>query len=599
MRAACLLLVLSSTAAALPPPDPRVREGANHHLGDDSFVAAYGRGPRASDREQDRMTAHLVHVRARLASRPPTRPALAARRSELLGYLDDYIANGQTPVNTQLPWRSPVFIDEAGAICAVGYLIERSVGRALAERIAREHGHDYLEDIAAQMPDVQAWIGGSGLTLEELASIQPAYSEPEARTWVTWNLTKHPRPDGADDDGKGTRGAFRDNKMEGEWTVTNEAGLVVGKGTLARGAGRWTSFHPDGTHRLAEGRYANSRAHGDWKFFHPSGNLAAEGRFVAGTRVGAWRFYYDTPARIPIALGKFSRAGEVRGTWHHFDAHGALIATSRTETPDWGDRDLLTNGGAGFTLTVTPGDDQIRYAVHQGTVSLQRDDIQATTQRLESYALGDERIYIHDPGPGTEGPGFTPGPGNDGAPVIYDPTGARLDKHAAGWRAADCRWSATREQVARSGDLARLHGLLFTAAARRARAANTQDELDRASDPGPQCATSRPISTARGAVLDRLLARRDQIRSQSPVFVKRALLDEPDPADRVLDPADADDARLIAVRAQAELDATDLTRVLARHMVMYLEWPHIDGRFLEVFQTMAGRYHHTWFDGDP
>lgn len=66
-----------------------------------------------------------------------------------LGYLDDYIAHGVTPTNAHLPWRTAVFIDDAGAICAVGYLIERSAGRALAERIAAEHRYDFLEDIAA------------------------------------------------------------------------------------------------------------------------------------------------------------------------------------------------------------------------------------------------------------------------------------------------------------------------------------------------------------------------------------------------------------------------------------------------------------------
>ncbi|HEX8112366.1 MAG TPA: hypothetical protein VF516_31765 [Kofleriaceae bacterium] len=130
------IVAAAGTASALPNPDARFRPGANHHLGDDSFVARFGRLPTVADDEHVRMKVHLEFVRAWLAARPATRPELAARRAELLGYLDDYIANGVTPRNTHLPWRSAVFIDDAGAICAVGYLIERSVGRALPERIA-------------------------------------------------------------------------------------------------------------------------------------------------------------------------------------------------------------------------------------------------------------------------------------------------------------------------------------------------------------------------------------------------------------------------------------------------------------------------------
>jgi hypothetical protein len=112
------IITLGRTASALPNPDARVRPGANHHLGDDSFVARFGRLPTMADDEHVRMKVHLEFVRAWLAAQPATRPELAARRTELLGYLDDYIAHGVTPTNAHLPWRTAVFIDDAGAIGA-------------------------------------------------------------------------------------------------------------------------------------------------------------------------------------------------------------------------------------------------------------------------------------------------------------------------------------------------------------------------------------------------------------------------------------------------------------------------------------------------
>src|SRR5207237_4858677 len=125
---------------------------------------------------------------------PGPRPAATSERgrprAELLGYLDEYHARSITAENGHLPWRTAVFIDDRGAICAVGYLIERSVGRALPEKIAAAHRYDFLEDIAAAMPEVDGWIRSSGFTLDELASIQPAYSSPNVETWRTWDLAR-------------------------------------------------------------------------------------------------------------------------------------------------------------------------------------------------------------------------------------------------------------------------------------------------------------------------------------------------------------------------------------------------------------------------
>src|SRR5215218_7794094 len=143
-------LLVSTAAYALPPgADPALRSGANHHVGDESFVAAFGRAPTAADDERVRMTTHLQHVHDWLASRPATRPDLAAKRAALLAALDRYIAKGSTPKNADLPWRTPVFIDEEGTICAVGYLIESGVDRARPEKIAKLHRFDFIEDIAA------------------------------------------------------------------------------------------------------------------------------------------------------------------------------------------------------------------------------------------------------------------------------------------------------------------------------------------------------------------------------------------------------------------------------------------------------------------
>jgi hypothetical protein len=565
---AVLLVLAASPALAGVSPRP----GANHRLGDDSFVVRFGRAPDAADPEPLRMRVHLEHVRGWLAARPATRPELAGRRAELLGYLGEYIAKGTTPSNTYVARRSPVFIDARGNICAVGYLIERSVGRALPEQIAAAHRTSYLEDIAAAMPAVRAWAEASGLSLDELASIQPAYSEPAANEWRTWDLVKYPQPDGPYD-GFGT-GTFRRGQMEGEWRVVNEGGVVVGKGTMRGGAGTWTSFYPGGKPR-AIGPYVANRAHGAWKLFHPSGHLAAEGAFTAGRRHGEWTFYHDTPARTPIARGRFDAGGHAIGTWKHFDPAGALYATSFPQTPTpelWGDRDWNTNGGEGFVLDLARARGGVKHRIHQGTVGQQR-------QRLDMLSLGDDRLYVQYSGQDK---------------TIYDPDGWKLERMARGkgWRASDCRWGKTRKRVARSGDVTYLHGLLYKEL--RDRHLVSPDEFgDDLYGKQPRPIVCRPpiaVPAARARRIEALLAGAERPGVASPAFVRAAALDGYERTD----PAEPTEWEL-----EREAAAASFTRVLVDGMAAWREWPHVDRLFVGAFATMPGRFRKHWVDPDP
>ena len=560
--AAVAVLCASSAAFALPPNSP-YREGANHHVGDDSFVAQFGRAPTPRDSEPARMHAHFAFVRAWLASRPATKPELAGKRAQILAAFDAYIAKGTTPQNAHLPWRTPVFIDDAGTICAVGYLIQQTAGRPLAEKIASHHRYDLLEEIAADMPDVRDWVAQSGLTLEELASIQPAYSEPEVQTWRTWNLDKHPHPDGAYAS-DGVTGTFHKGEMAGTWTVAAADGKVLGTGELKHGAGAWTSFYPTGE-KLAEGRYADNRAEGPWKLYHASGNLAAEGSFTAGERTGKWRFYYDAPGKTPIAVGAFAANGWVTGTWKHYDATGALIAKSRTATPDlWADGDPYVDGGEGSLLDITAAPDGIHHAIHQGTVG-------GMTQRLDLYARGREHLYVET--------AF-------GRTTIFDGDGHQLTHAESGaWTTSDCGWTHTRQAIAQSGDLVRLHGVLYKDARRRVHASRRDMMNGGDTDTGPVCTGVRPVTGARVAQLDALIAETDRVRAIPPSFVRARVLGEDTANDSL---TDEDKAKV-----------ADMTKVLADNMSMYLEWPHVDGAFTQVFATLPGRTTWHWYDGDP
>jgi hypothetical protein len=566
------ILLAASTGFALPRPNSHVRAGANHHLGDDSFIAKYGHNVDVHASERDRMHQHLSYVRDWLASRPATRPELEKRRAEILAHFDAYIAKNTTPKNAHVPWRTPVFIDDEGTICAVGYLIQETTNPELPRRIAKAHRYDFIEDIATAMPEVAAWVASSGFTLDEIAHIQPAYSEPEVNTWRTWDLAKHQPADGLYDQ-LSSRGVFKHRKMEGSWIAYSRADerggqeLIVGRGEMKHGAGAWTSFYDDGK-TFAQGPYVNNVAEGAWKLYHPSGNLAAEGAFANGNRAGLWRFYHDTPDRTPIAIGRFAPNGEVTGKWKHFDAHGELLATTWTETPEqWHDSDWAVDGGEGFMLDIVARPGEIKHASHRGTINSQ-------PQALDMYALDGERVYVQS---------------SYQRETMYDDDGYKLVHGDDGtWRAANCKWNAKRKAYAHHGDLVPLHGALYTDAHRRANPKFEGVGGSDGEDPGPACGPEVAVDPARAAKLDALLAARDQVRALTPQFVRSAVLREEVPEEAL---SDSDRENLKR--------AGDMTRVLEENMSMYLEWPHIDRRFVELFRRMAGRKFVAWAGGDP
>jgi hypothetical protein len=170
MRVLVILLVLLPSLAVAG-----VRDGVNAVLGDDSYVARFGRPPGPDVDPQLRLRVHLEYVERllRAADTSALAPDLQRARAHNLELLHAYHRRGVFPANHTVPGRRPHFIDEAGRICAVGYLIEQTAGRALAEAINARHEWSYLPDIHGA--EVEQWIASSGLSVRELAMIQPSY----------------------------------------------------------------------------------------------------------------------------------------------------------------------------------------------------------------------------------------------------------------------------------------------------------------------------------------------------------------------------------------------------------------------------------------
>jgi hypothetical protein len=156
-------------------------DSINAVAGDASVVFGYAK-PNAS--ESQRVRGHLRFARDVIAAADVSSWPIDQRfaRARNLARLDRYIEEGLFPRNTVVPRRRPVFVDERGAICAVGALFAADRGAEAAERVARSYRFAYVHEIDDR--ELAGWQAASGLMPHELALIQPSYMTPRYTPWM-------------------------------------------------------------------------------------------------------------------------------------------------------------------------------------------------------------------------------------------------------------------------------------------------------------------------------------------------------------------------------------------------------------------------------
>jgi len=130
--------------------------------------------------------AHLLTVHALLAAAPTHHlsPAQAAKRAQLLHTLHTYAQAGAFPQNHHYARRTPIFVDDAGTHCAVGYLMHVDGRDDLVTAVRQANNLIYIRQIAhnpALAQPFDAWQQASGFSVAELALIQPGY--PPTNAW--------------------------------------------------------------------------------------------------------------------------------------------------------------------------------------------------------------------------------------------------------------------------------------------------------------------------------------------------------------------------------------------------------------------------------
>ncbi|NBC04514.1 MAG: hypothetical protein GVY20_12520 [Bacteroidetes bacterium] len=148
----------------------------NAIVGDKSYLHFFGERPTAKVPDHIRIKTHLQYVEGILRNRQVDHLSEEQQRNRFnyLNHLREYYMAGEFPHNDgHSDSRRPTFISNDGDICAVGYLIEKSLGREIVEEINQKYKYAYITEIDA--PVFNHWVESSGFTLRELAMIQPKY----------------------------------------------------------------------------------------------------------------------------------------------------------------------------------------------------------------------------------------------------------------------------------------------------------------------------------------------------------------------------------------------------------------------------------------
>jgi hypothetical protein len=163
-----------------------IEQTVNAVIGDISYTQTFGHKPTKETDENTRLQTHLKYVEELLRNKDISSLSVEQKenRKKMLDLLNDYWTAGVFPKNYDYPdQRIPCFIDKDGNICAVGYLIEQTAGRQVAEEINSKFKYEYL--LAMNDPKIDSWVQTSGLTKEECAMIQPAYGPAPTDNYIS------------------------------------------------------------------------------------------------------------------------------------------------------------------------------------------------------------------------------------------------------------------------------------------------------------------------------------------------------------------------------------------------------------------------------
>lgn len=257
-------------------------------------------------------------------------------RLHLIGLLNGYRLTGEFPLNHYRAERIPVFIDEHGTHCAVGYLMMKSGYEELAQRIARTDNYVWVKDITD--PEALVWQAYSGFTMDELKLIQGAYEWYDPMAWYVPNKYETPQMPACTtayftgtvhgervkkSDFVWCKGEGDGKTINGKWEQNYGPGLPWIKGHFTNGkrTGDWEEYYPGTTTLCRTESWRNNKLNGVRKRFDRSSRLIEEIIFAEGVAVCKMNYdLYDSLAYVRIPQDSATVLTKV------YNNQGALIA---------------------------------------------------------------------------------------------------------------------------------------------------------------------------------------------------------------------------------------------------------------------------------
>lgn len=148
----------------------------NSIIGDISYVKKFGHLPSPGTDRNVRISTHLAYAEKLLRNNKTSSNKEADyKRRNILDHLNNYLVAGRFPeqdsrVNSPGTCHSP----EGGRACAICYLVEKSAGKHVAQKINKDFKNCKIAGVNNEA--LTAWISESGLTREEVEIIQPSYN---------------------------------------------------------------------------------------------------------------------------------------------------------------------------------------------------------------------------------------------------------------------------------------------------------------------------------------------------------------------------------------------------------------------------------------
>lgn len=290
--------------------------------------------------DKELIQTHLYNVLRVLRAAPTDELSVAQANSriQMINWLDGYRAAGNFPMNYYRPERIPVFIDEHGTHCAVGYLMMMSGHDEMAWRISRADNYVWVKDL--KDAGVPAWQQASGLSFEELALIQGAYDwYPENSYYLAnrFETPQQPKCTTAYFGSPGRQGMMKtknvwckgegtDGVLNGKWEQNYSAGIPWIEGYYKDGkrTGQWKEYYPGTTLLVRTERWENDKLNGTRTRYDRQGRIIEEILFEDGVAVSKINYdLTDSLAYVRVPLDSTTVMTTV------FDKDGKLIAAGK------------------------------------------------------------------------------------------------------------------------------------------------------------------------------------------------------------------------------------------------------------------------------